>query len=274
MFAGEADARAPTGAERVEQMPDDSHLDRRYFLDEYVYNCPFCNRRNVAYYFVRKMNFDWTVDRTVTAYSVACGSCHKVSMHLSDHDFSFYEAKESGYRSRGSLPYYHPNYPDEVKTDGVDSLFFHSVPSSFFTLDDRIPRTLRDLFAEAEGCLRANFLTGASACARKVIYEMAAKEGAKGDDYETRLKSLKAKHLEVDGSFFDTLITIQQTTSSKVHENALDGWKAADLKLMLATLAEVLEAIYVLPKEMERKRNAILKMRDKLLPKPPEKKGD
>ena len=249
-------------------MSNDSHLDRRYFLDKLVYNCPFCNRRNVTYYFVGKQRFDWTEDRTVAAYFVTCGSCRKISMHLSDHNFAIYkEESVSGYAFGASIRLFHPNYPDEVEVTGVDSLFFFSVPTSFFTLDNRIPRELRELFAEAEGCLKNNFLTGASACVRKVIYEMAALEGASGENYEDRLKSLKVKHPEVDATYFDTLVTIQKSTRSKVHEGALDGWKAEHLKLMLAAIAEVLEAIYVLPKELERKRTAIVKMGEKLLPK-------
>ena len=29
---------------------DHSHLDTQYFIDRYVFNCPFCNRRNVSYW--------------------------------------------------------------------------------------------------------------------------------------------------------------------------------------------------------------------------------
>ncbi len=28
-------------------MSDLSHLDDKYFIDEYVFNCPYCNRNNV-----------------------------------------------------------------------------------------------------------------------------------------------------------------------------------------------------------------------------------
>ena len=45
----------------------------------------------------------------------------------------------------------------------LDEKFFYYVPTSFFALDDRIPRILRELFTEAEGCLKMNFLTAASA---------------------------------------------------------------------------------------------------------------
>ena len=108
------------------------------------------------------------------------------------------------------------------KDQELDDLFFYSVPTSVFAIDDRIPKQIRELLTEAEGCLKSNFLTGASACARKIVYELALREKAEGDDYEARVKSLKTKLPHVDGAFFDTLVTVQEVTSEKVHENWYD----------------------------------------------------
>lgn len=83
------------------------------------------------------------------------------------------------------------------------------MPTSFFVLDKRISKILRDLMTEAEGCLKGNFLTGASACARKMVYELARIEKADGENYFDRLKSLKAKRTDVEGEYFDTLLTIE-----------------------------------------------------------------
>lgn len=66
----------------------------------------------------------------------------------------------------------------------LDDAMFYSVPTSFFVLDERVPHVLRDLLTEAEGCLKSNFLTGASACARKIVYELAQIENATGDSKE------------------------------------------------------------------------------------------
>jgi len=97
----------------------------------------------------------------------------------------------------------------------LDDLFFYSVPTSLFAVDDRIPAILRQLLTEAEGCLKSNFLTGASACARKLVYELARRESAEGSDYEERIKSLKAKRPDVDGTYFDNLVAIQRVTSER-----------------------------------------------------------
>jgi len=158
---------------------------------------------------------------------------------------------------------YSPNrFYDDV--GDIDSKFFYSVPTSFFALDNRIPKILRDLYTEAEGCLKGNFLTGASACVRKIIYELAVIEKAEGDNYDQRIKSLKKIRKDVEPEHFDVLLTIQKLTSSKVHENSYDGWESSHLKMILSTLNEVLNLMYVIPKIRKEKREAVLALNEKL----------
>jgi hypothetical protein len=241
-------------------MPDQSHLDAKYFIDPARYNCPFCNRRHVTYSITAAQEFDWTDTKKCVAILVKCGSCGHLSMHL-----SFQKILVHDHTGR--------HFASDIDID--DALFF-SVPSSFHVVDERIPRILRELLAEAEGCLKSNFLTGASACARKLIYELASKCGAEGAEYEERIKSLKSKLPAVDGTYFDTLLTIQQVTSSKVHESAYDGWESRHLRLILATLREILYEVFVTPAVREEKRRAILAVKDELLgskSSPPESLG-
>ncbi|MBI3129398.1 MAG: hypothetical protein HYZ11_17445 [Candidatus Tectomicrobia bacterium] len=159
------------------------------------------------------------------------------------------------------------SFKDDIDAgDVLDRAFFYSVPTSFFVLDERVPRILRELLTEAEGCLKSNFLTGASACARKIVYELGVLSKADGDDYESRIKSLKQIYRDVSPEFFDTLLTIQQVTSSKVHENSYDGWEAKHLRIILAALAEVLHEIYVVPALRNDRRKAVLALKDELIP--------
>ncbi len=67
-------------------MPDQSELGARYFIDEFVYNCPFCNRGHVSYYIYGRILFDWTEDKECRVYFVRCDSCEHRSMHLSFKD--------------------------------------------------------------------------------------------------------------------------------------------------------------------------------------------
>jgi len=233
-------------------MVDKSELDRKYFIDEEVYNCPFCNRRNVQYWLRNEYKFDWTNDKKCYSYTVECSSCGHHSMHLSFTDIPVSRSKSY--------------IPDQFEQGlDLDELFFYSVPTSFFVLDSKIPRIIRGLFSEAEGCLKSNFLTGASACARKVIYELANIEGAQGENYDDRIKSLKRLKPDVDSTYFDTLLTIQQITSEKVHEDAYDGWESNHIRLILASQMEILDEIYVIPERRTERRKAILELKKEIL---------
>jgi hypothetical protein len=243
-------------------VPDQSYLDERYFIDENVYNCPFCNRRHVSYVVYASAKFDWTDKKECFAYFVRCVSCGKQSMHLT---FGKLLISELGKNRLGTI-YAFAFGGDDDAGSILENTFFYSVPTSFFVLDERVPRVLRELLTEAEGCLKSNYLTGASACARKIVYELGVQEEASGENYEDRIKSLKHIHSEVEGTFFDTLLTVQQLTSSKVHENSLDGWEAKHLRIILATLKEVLHEIYIVPALREDRRKEILALKEKLIP--------
>lgn len=236
-------------------MDDQSFLDEHYFVDNMVYNCPFCNRRHVTYTITGVTSFDWTPTKECTAYIVKCNSCENRSMHLSYH--SIHNISQYG-RIRF-------DESDYEKLGGIDNVMFYSVPTSFFVLDRRIPKILRELFTEAEGSLKSNFLTGASACARKIIYELSSLNGMAEGNYDQRIRSLKDKHADIDATYFDTLLTIQRTTSSKVHENAYDGWEAKHVRLILSALREILHELYVEPARRDDRRKGILALQEELL---------
>ena len=237
-------------------MVDQSYLDDKYFIDNLIYNCPFCNRRHVSYHVTSKRRFDWTTKKICYVYFVKCHSCENISMHLSYQDLDIYQLGQSDWFRFSAQP-------DVVEK--LDEKFFYSVPTSFFVLDNRIPKILRELMTEAEGCLKSNYLTGGSACARKLIYELGVLQKAIGDTYEDRIKSLKNINKDVDSAYFDTLLTIQQVTSTKVHEKAYDGWESKHLRLILSSLIEILNEIYVVPAVRGDKRKAILKLKKDIL---------
>jgi len=235
-------------------MPDHSELDSRYFIDNKVYNCPYCNRRHVSYTVRGHRVFDWTDSKECNVYYVYCHSCNNTSMHLS---FKEVPLIGTGYSGRWHF------YLD--KEQSLDDQFFYSVPTSFFSIDSRVPNILRELMTEAEGSLKSNYLTGASVCARKMIYELAIIEGAEGENYDERIKSLKKVRPDVDEEYFDTLLTIQQVTSDKVHEESYDEWEAKHLKLILTTLREIFENMYVIPELKKEKRKSILELKEKII---------
>jgi hypothetical protein len=235
-------------------MTDDSYLDKKYFIDKFTYNCPFCNRKNVRYSVHDKFAFDWSEDKECYGFIALCSSCSNHSMHLSYKDLIAYDSYSGGYYS----------FKDSIQGKDIDSEIFYSVPTSFFVIDSRIPAIIRELITEAEGSLKMNFLTGASACMRKSIYELLVLEKIEGAHYEDRIKALKEKYPAIDAELFDILAHIQNMTSDKVHEQSWDKWDANYLKFIIETLKTILYEIYVLPDTRSQRSAQIRKMREEI----------
>ncbi|MDO9390989.1 MAG: hypothetical protein Q7U71_04355 [bacterium] len=235
-------------------MNDKSYLDKKYFIDNNVFNCPFCNRRNVNYYIEAHVQFDWSNDKVCHIYTAKCSSCNNTSMHLTYSSIDLIRVTNTkGYFS-------HRFSVDE----DLDSLFFYSIPTSFFVMDDKIPSIIRELISEAEGCLKMNYLTGASACMRKAIYELLIIEKVDGQDYENKIKQLKKKYADSDPALFDILAHIQDMTSDKIHEQSWDLWNSQYLNLIIETLKTVLHDVYVLPKIKKERSSSIQKLLEKV----------
>lgn len=233
-------------------MVDKSYLDKKYFIDPYVYNCPYCNRKNVRYAIYTTYSFDWSESKKCFVYFITCKDCENKSMHLSFSDI------------RQSTAY----FKEDID---IDAEVFYSVPTSFFVIDSRIPNIIRELITEAEGCVKMNFLTGASACTRKAIYELTVKEEAKGEDYEGKIKFLKQKYQNIDSDLFDILCHIKDMTSEKVHEQSWDKWGSKHLTLFIETLKTILHEIYVFPDEKKKRSSHICDLLQKIKGKSKEK---
>ena len=244
--------------EMPEESLDKSYLDHKYFIDSNVYNCPFCNRRNVIYSLTNHLEFDWDTEKKCHVHIARCSSCRRQSMHL-----SFDSISSSGRTTSG---YVYWMFVSDI--GDIDSRIFYSVPTSFFTIDKRVPKIIRELITEAEGSLKMNYLTGASACVRKAIYELLVCEKFAEGAYKDRIKSLKDKYPGTDPELFDVLGHIQQMTSDKIHEQSWDKWNAPTLRLIIETVKEVLYEIYVLPGERKQRKNAIQQLRHQALVKP------
>ena len=121
-------------------MPDLSELDKKYFIDEHVYNCPFCNYRNVTYFVASRSYFDWAQEKTCYSYIVECESCKCRSMHLTFEDLNIFHYADVGNRRKWRFDF----SEDDDTGRFLDQAFFYSVPTSFFVLDECVPRNLRE----------------------------------------------------------------------------------------------------------------------------------
>lgn len=236
---------------------DLSHLDKKYFIDAHIYNCPFCKRNNVSYSLVDTFSFHWGENKTCYGYIVRCDSdgCEKTSMHLSFQELRSY-SRHSGHSSR-----FMPDLD-------IDAALFFSQPTSYFILDSRIPEKVRELIYEAENSRKSNYLVGASACLRKAIYELLEHEKSivKNPktgyaDYQASIKSLKEKFTNVASELFDALGHTQEMVSDNVHEGSWEAWDSPKLRFIIELTKATLHEMYVMPEERKERLGLLGQMK-------------
>lgn len=239
---------------------DLSHLDKKYFIDAYIYNCPFCKRNHVSYEMVGNFAFNWGENKICHGYLIRCNSdgCEKVSMHL-----SFKELRD--YSVEYNRTKYNNRFVEGIDIDG--SLFF-SQPTSYFVLDNRIPEKVRELVYEAENSRKSNYLVGASACLRKAIYELLKREKAiiKNSktgyaNYQESIKSLKDKFPSVAFELFDAFGDIQELASDNVHEGSWKAWDSSKLRFIIELTKATLHEMYVVPEERKERLGLLGQMK-------------
>ena len=239
---------------------DLSHLDKKYFIDPHIYNCPFCKRNHVSYSLIDRFAFDWGENKTCYGYIVKCNSdgCEKTSMHL-----SFQELRES------YVEYNRVHYRDRFMNGlDIDAALFFSQPTSYFILDNRIPEKVRELIYEAENSRKSNYLVGASACLRKAIYELLEHEKSivKNPktgyaDYQASIKSLKEKFNSVASELFDALGHTQEMISDNVHEGSWKAWDSPKLRFIIELTKATLHEMYVVPEERKERLGLLGQMK-------------
>lgn len=226
-------------------MADQSELDQKYFIDSDTYNCPFCNRHSIVYTVESYNSFNWSNDRLVYIYRVKCNGCDGVSLHLSDFNFSRgYDPKFSRVPSDQSGA-----SVEGFEEESLDNYFFYHQPTSFFTVNELIPKKIRELVSEADGCRKMDYLVGASGALRKAIYELLLYQKAEGESYEDKIKWLKSKHSNIFAEYFDALSNIQDMTSENLHEKdgSWEPWIAEEFDYLLEALRALLDELYVKP---------------------------
>ena len=119
---------------------------------------------------------------------------------------------------------------------------------AFLNVDQRVPANIRDLLVEADGCLKAGFLTGGTVCAQRAIHSLMEHEKADGATFEAKLHALSQKFPSVPQSLFALCVRLGDS-AGKEHP-ALDVER---LKVLTVALKIMLYEIYVLgPDRTER----------------------
>ena len=251
------------------------NIESKYFIDETRYNCPFCHNRGIKYSVLGIAKFNEKIDKEMFAVFVECSFCHNVSMHLLKNitmnnklNFQLLSSGAKEFRTycKEDYNYLTSDYSLNIRVDSKnneytlcdDENIIMSIPTSFFTIDERIPRKLRDLISESEKCIRNNCLTGASACIRKAIYEFLIIERAEGNSYEEKMKSLKGNYKMVDDDHIDILVSLQGIMCDQVHEASIhDSFNSQEAKAYVELLKEIFNQVYVIPKELQKQKSQI-----------------
>lgn len=118
-----------------------------------------------------------------------------------------------------------------------------AVPN-FLNVDGRVPGALRDLLAEADGCLKMGFLLGGTVCAQRAIQSVLSIEGVTGANDDARLRALSDKFPGVPKVLFAVCARFRDSTGGE--NSPLDKER---LNLLMVTLKFMLYEIYVIAKE-------------------------
>ncbi len=236
---------------------DYSMLDKKYFIDATVHNCPFCKRNNVPYQIKSNFVFNWSPDKQCLVIKTACGSCWNEWLHLTFNIDSLSYYQYDWYRFKSTI-------------EDIDWILFYNQPTSFFSLDSNINQKIRELLTEADWCIKINYLVWASACLRKAIYELIHIEGVVIfrenwlPKYDESIKNLKSKFPKVEGELFDALAWIQELTCDNIHENSWKGWNTKQLNELILLVKEILYEMYVLPSQRKERFSAIWLLKNKI----------
>jgi len=254
------------------QDKDLSFKDKKYFIDGATYNCPFCNRKNVKFAITSIESFSWSSNRLVFLFIVQCSEneCEKRSFHLSNFHLATYIPYLKNYRIF--------RYPTEISGEDsrdlsnkkdIDAQFFFHQPTSFFTVDPRIPHEIREPLSECENCRKSSFLTGASACLRKSIYKLLKlqkipeKNGDLFIPYEERIDKLRDQFPKIERDYFSDLKIVHGLTSQELHENDWGDFDSKTLLFLQEVTQQVLYEIYVLPDESKQRKSIIDELKER-----------
>lgn len=112
---------------------------------------------------------------------------------------------------------------------------------AFLTIDSRSPAAVKELLLEADGCLKAGFLTGGTVCAQRAIQALIQHENVDGSSHEAKLHALGKKYPSVPQSLF--ALCIRLGDASGKDQSSLE---ADRLKVLTVALKIMLYEIYVL----------------------------
>lgn len=111
----------------------------------------------------------------------------------------------------------------------------------FLNIDGRVPGALRDLLAEADGCLKMGFLLGGTVCAQRAIQTLLSIENVAGANDDARLRGLSDKYPSVPKVLFAVCARFREATETPLDKDRLN--------LLMVTLKLMFHEIFVISRQ-------------------------
>jgi hypothetical protein len=112
----------------------------------------------------------------------------------------------------------------------------------FLNIDGRVPGALKDLLAEADGCLKMGFLLGGTVCAQRAIQTLLSIENVTGANDDARLRGLSDKYPSAPKVLFAVCARFREAAD----QAPLDKER---LNLLMVTLKLMFHEIFVIAKQ-------------------------
>jgi hypothetical protein len=132
-----------------------------------------------------------------------------------------------------------------------------AVPT-FLNVDGRVPAALRDLLAEADGCLKMGFLLGGTVCAQRAIQTILTIEDVNGANDDARLRGLSDKYPGVPKVLFAVCARFREASTD---QTPLDKDR---LNLLMVTLKFMFYEIFVIARERKESLEHLQKILERL----------
>ncbi len=210
---------------------------------------------------------------------------------MTNYDLGYYERDRSM-----KIPYIKVTNEETGKEESVrwdkanemDDLFFYHHPNSTFTIDDRIPKKIREALDQANTAHKMGLSIGASAALRKAIFEILSApefdipkvedptvEGSEPRwlTYQERLEMLKEKvkrlYPSVELGLVDDITKVYSLSSQPLHERSIDEgeWEdftSAQFIFLLEVVHNLLIQIYIIPSENQDRKGKLSELAKKV----------
>ena len=121
-----------------------------------------------------------------------------------------------------------------------------------------VPKSIRELFHEAERCRSIGAMTGVSACLRKAVYTLCDDQKASGDTYREKITNLP-----VTGEVYKELLRQVKFIGDNMTKPDGDNYTSVQIDIALGVLPVVIDKVYEQDEQIDSAQKALAAARQK-----------